>query len=215
MKEMENFADKGNRMQFLDLDSYEKGMLRSLAVESSLFGDKTAYLIENPLTNSKVNDDLLIDIEDLKNSDNLFVIVEGPLKAEEKKQWNKHFELQEFKAEADARFNTFALADALVKRDRKSLWLIWSEARLSGIVSEELVGIIWWQLKSIRLAAVTSSAEEAGMKDYPYQKSKRALSKFPSDDPERLSRSLLDIYHQSRLGGLDLDLAVERWLLRI
>lgn len=214
-KEVEKFVSLGGRMEFVDSDSYEEGMLLNLAMGNSLFGDKIVFLLEYPLANTKVRDDLEKNFPQLEQSEQLFVVIEGPLKAEQKKLWNKYSQMEEFKAEAAERFNVFALGEAILKRDRKALWLIWSEARLLGIPPEELVGIIWWQLKSLRLAALAQSAEEAGMKDYPYQKSKRALVKFPEGETEKLSRSLIDTYHQSRLGYLDMDMAIERWLLRL
>ncbi len=214
-KEVEKFVSAGGRMEFVDSDSYEEGMLLNLAMGNSLFGDKIVFLLEYPLANTKVRDDLEKNFSQLEESEQLFVVIEGALKAEQKKLWSKCSRMEEFKAEAGESFNVFALGDAILKRDRKALWLIWSEARLLGIAPEELVGIIWWQLKSLRLAGLTSSAEEAGMKGFPYQKSKRGLAKFAVEDPEKLSRSLIETYHQSRLGYLDLDMAMERWLLRL
>lgn len=215
LKEVASLEKQGGRVQFVDCDNYEAGMVASLASENSLFGGEMTYLLENPLSNSKVRDELEANSDTLRDSNNVFIFIEGALKADEKKYWNKYADVEEFKSVAGRSFNTFALADALANRDRKSLWLLWSEARLSGIPSEELIGILWWQFKSIRLAALTDSAEEAGMKDYPYQKSKRALTRFTKEEVEKLSHSLLDTYHQSRLGGLDMDLAVERWLLKV
>lgn len=212
---VESSQQEGLIIRSVDLGNYEPGIFENIATESSLFGETFVYLLDNPSDDSVVNLELLANLKKIGESQHLFVVIERLLKAEEKKQWNKYAEVEEFKTGENQRFNTFMLADALAKRDRKSLWLVWSEARLLGIAPEELVGILWWQLKSMRLANLTSNALESGMKDYPYQKAKRALVKFEPKEPERLSQSLLEIYHQSRLSGLDLDLAIERWLLRI
>lgn len=212
---IEQLREQGLSIEAIDSDNYESGKITEAAVKVSLFGGEMACLIDMPSLDKEMLAEVTDNLAVLAKSPHKFVVIEGALLAEEKKKWSKYAEVEENKAGAATRFNTFALADALARRDRKSLWLIWNEARLSGIATEELIGILWWQLKALRLSALTKSAEEAGMKDYPYQKAKRALLKFKADETETLSHVLLDTYHQSRLGGLDLDLAIERWLLRV
>ncbi len=67
----------------------------------------------------------------------------------------------------------------------------------------------------IGLAARTSSPEEAGMKDFPYKKAKQSLSKFEKGEVDRLSRSLLELYHHGHQGLRDLDVALEEWVLTV
>ncbi len=93
--------------------------------------------------------------------------------------------------------------------------MLLAEARLAGVRSEELVGILWWQLKTMRLAAVTRSAIDAGMKDFLYNKAKRALGLFKEGEVNELSRSLLELYHLSHQGKRDMDLALEEWVLKM
>lgn len=206
---------KDARVETLDLDRYEPGWFNTAAAAASLFEGDAAYVIDQPSDHSEVAEELKEALPALAESSHTFLIIEGPLLAEEKKRWQKYAEsIQEYKLAAKERFNTFALADALATRDRKKLWLLWHEARLSGNAAEELIGILWWQLKSVRLAALTKNADEAGMKDFSYQKARRALTKLPQEEAERLSRSLLTLLHHSRLGLTELDLAAERWILR-
>jgi hypothetical protein len=72
---------------------------------------------------------------------------------------------------------------------------------------------LWWQLKTLRLAELTQSADEAGVKSFPYDKAKRSLSKFAPGEVVALSESLLRLYHDARAGKRDLILALERWVL--
>jgi hypothetical protein len=89
------------------------------------------------------------------------------------------------------------------------------DARAAGLREEEIIGMLWGQLKSLRLAAVTSSADEAGMKDFPYNKSKRALNTFAPGEVLTLSQSLLELYHAGHSGQRDMDIALEQWVLCI
>jgi hypothetical protein len=67
----------------------------------------------------------------------------------------------------------------------------------------------------MRLAALTNSATEAGMKDYPYRKAKQALQKFSPEELLHLSHSLLELYHQGHKGVVDLQVGLERWVLKL
>ena len=160
--------------------------------------------------------EMVTALPDLAESNNVFVVIEGSLLAAEKKKFDKYAErVEEYKKSADSRFNNFALADALAKKDKKSLWLLLSEARLEGISDEEMIGVLWWQLKTLRLASITASASEAGLKDFPYNKAKRALAKFSEGEVENLSHALLTLAHESRLGRISLDTSLEGWVLRL
>lgn len=155
-------------------------------------------------------------LAELAESSNTFVLLEGPLLAAAKKRLNNHAaEMSEYAAEKQVRFNAFSLAEALAVKDKRTLWVRLQEARLAGMREEELIGILWWQLKSLRLAAVTNSPAEAGMKQFPYNKAKRALGCFAPQEVQQLSQSLLEVYHAGHAGVRSLDVALERWVLTL
>ncbi len=216
IKATEVAVGSGATLVTIDENNYATGIYADATHGASLFGGEQVYLIDTPSNDEVMSEDTVNNLESFQESNNLFIIIEATLLAAEKKPYAKYADIiEEFKAVATERFNAFLLADALTARDKKSLWLLLNEAVLSGISPEELIGTLWWQLKSLRLAAVTKSAGEAGMKDFPYNKAKRALGKFKPGEIETLSHSLLTLQHESRLGKRDLDLALERWVLGI
>lgn len=216
LKVIEAKVASGATLQTIDDSNYVTGLYADVSGGVSLFGGEEIYLIDTPSNDSSMYEDTIANLEIFQASPHLFIVIESTLLAAEKKQFAKYADkLEEFKAVANERFNSFALADALAAKDKKSLWLLLHEAVLSGIAFEELIGTLWWQLKSLRLAAETKSATEAGMKDFPYNKAKRALVKFKPGEVEALSHSLLKLQHDSRLGKRDLDLALEQWVLKI
>ena len=101
------------------------------------------------------------------------------------------------------------------QKDKKTLWLQLQEAKSAGLSSEEIIGTLWWQLKILRLAKITKNAEDAGMKEYPYSKAKRALANFKEGELESLSYSLLRVYHEGHQGKKVTELALEKWTLTI
>jgi len=200
----------------IDGDSYEEGILSTATEGVSLFGEKYFYVLDNWSANSLAYEELTKHLDRLKESEHNFVVVEGAMLAPEKKKFEKHADkFEEYKSEASKSFNSFSLADAFAKRDRKLLWLLWSEAQLAGNSPEELAGILWWQIKTLRLAQIGSTAESVGLKDFPYTKAKRALGNFKEGELEKLSRDLLTLVHESRLGKFELSLALERWILKV
>ncbi|MDC1205507.1 hypothetical protein N8083_01525 [Candidatus Pacebacteria bacterium] len=210
------YEKKGFAVGRIDAEAFEGGILADAIGAASLFGGETAYVIDTPSSNAAFYEDVVEKLKEIGESNNTFVIIETALLAPEKKKFAKHAEsIEEVKVTIGARFNAFGMADALAKKDKKSLWLLLQEARMAGLSSEEIIGVLWWQLKSLRLADQTNAANEAGMKDFPYNKAKRALSNFKEGELERLSRELLMTYHDGHLGKKDIDVTLERWTLTL
>lgn len=216
MAHLAEWRGKGAGITAIEENSYEPGAIEAAARGATLFNVPQAYLIDTPRPGTPFYEEVIANLSDLAESNSQFIVVLPSLLAAEKKRFEKYADtLKEHKGAAKERFNNFALADALAKKDKRSLWVLFNEARMSGVALEELSGVLWWQLKTLRLAAVTDTAAEAGMKDFPYQKAKRSLSNFRPGEPAELSRSLLTVIHDSRLGRHDLDQALERWILSL
>ena len=198
----------------LDANSYAAGQIADALGASSLFGGEEWFVIDTPADNADFAEEVKNNLQEMSESGNTFLILEGALLAPAKKSYGKYATtVEEFTAAKDERFNTFAMADALASKDRRQLWVLLQEAKAAGSAPEELIGILWWQLKALRLAEVTSGASEAGMKDFPYNKAKRSLSKFAPGEVIKVSQSLLELYHDGHAGVRDIDLALEQWVL--
>lgn len=206
----------GKTIDRIDAETYTPGILSDIAGASSLFGGSGAYLIDTASDNTDFFSDTIAHLEAFSQSPNTFVIIESNLLAPEKKKFAKFATtIEEFKKSATERFNAFTMADSLLKKDKRMLWVQYQEAKSSGLAAEEIIGTLWWQLKTLRLAALTSSASEAGMKDFPYNKAKRALGNFKTEYLIEISNSLLRLYHDGHRGKTDIDLALEKWVLSI
>lgn len=197
-------------------ETFVPGTLTELAGGVSLFGGSGVIVLDGLGAVPEYQDELLDSVLLLKDSPNTFIIIEGTLLTDAKKMFTKHAEnISEIKKETEKRFNSFALADALCARDKKSLWLLLIDARRNGISDEEIIGTLFWQVKIMRLAERTKSANESGQKDFVYNKAKRALQKFRHGEADSLSKELLSLYHEGHSGKRDLALALERWVLAL
>lgn len=192
------------------------GELATLVDAQSLFGGVEAYIIDTPSANSEFETEVTEHLAAMEQSNNIFIVLESSMLAAARKKYERHAkEMKEFVADKAERFNTFALADALSKKDKKNLWVLLQEAMLAGLRPEEIIGVLWWQLKALRLAAVTGDASEAGMKEYPFKKAKSALRNFNDGEIEHLAQSLLVLYHQGHQGLADMELKLEEWVLQV
>lgn len=195
---------------------YELGQLTNALGATSLFGGEECFILDTPSDNKDFYDEVITSVKEMGESSNNFIILEESLLAPTKKTYAKFTnKMEECVLEATKHFNTFSLAEALAQKDRKKLWVLLQEAKLNGMREEEIIGMLWWQLKALRLAKLTNSAVEAGMKEFPYDKAKRALVKFSEGEVESLSQSLLQVYHRGHAGLSELDLALEEWTLTI
>jgi DNA polymerase III delta subunit len=208
--------EKGFTFERIDSQTFAPGICSLIAGGTSLFGEKNVYILDTPSSDSTFNEEVLESLEMFQASQNAFVLIETSLLAPAKKLFAKYAEtVEEVIGETVVRFNAFALADSLSLKDKKTLWLQLQDAKASGLSAEEIIGTLWWQLKTLRIASLTKSAEEAGMKDFPYNKAKRALRNFSDGELEELSRKLLTVYHDGHLGKGDIDFALERFTLTL
>ena len=217
LEKLHVLEEKGSSITRVTPENFASGMLTELAEGASLFSDAQAALLD---TLSEGGIDMFTEIMDqldlLEQSANHFVIIEGALKAPERKLLEKFAtEVKEISKEKEEKFNTFQMADALLARDKKSLWLLLMEAFRNGSSPEEVIGILFWQLKALRLAERGKDEAETGLKPFVYGKAKRALSKFKPGELDRLSEELLTVYHDGHLGKHDIALALEKWVLTI
>lgn len=213
----EELRDQGMSVERLESKAITRERLIDIASAVSLFGGETAYVFDTP---SEDKDDEAIFLEQLlalHESGHPIIVIETTVLAAIKKQYEKAgAKVVEYKKEAGtATFDPFMIAAALLTKDKKTLWMLLTESVRQGIPLEETLGIIWWQIKTLRLASMGRSADEVGLKSYPYDKAKRALKNFAPGELERLSESLLAVHHEARSGRTELAVGLERWVLGV
>jgi hypothetical protein len=214
---IDSVLGEGQEAVRLESDNYESGLLSSVSGAMSLFSSSNVYVVDTPSLNKDFYAELMDLVEALVLSSNTFVLIEKDINAADKKKFTKHTEdLHLYKKTASKDFfNVFKMAEALSRKDKRSLWVLLCEAKRNGLSAEEITGTLWWQLKTMRLASLTSSAEEAGVKDFPYNKAKQTLRNFKDGELEALSFSLMNLYHDGHKGKRDIDMALEEWVLKV
>ena len=208
-------SESALRVTKIESTNFAPGILADMLGATSLFGGTELYVIDTPSENKDFYTEVIGVLKEMTESANTFIVIEGALLAPEKKKFEKHASsMEEFKKVAETSFDVWAMADALSRHDKKSLWVLLMDAKRMGLSAEEIIGTLWWQLKTLRMASLTNSANEAGMKDFPYNKAKRSLINFKVGEVESLSRGLLNVYHDGHGGIRDIDEGLEEWVLR-
>ncbi len=109
----------------------------------------------------------------------------------------------------------FSLTDALGRRDKKQLFVLYQKAKMNKSAAEEIHGILFWQIKAMLQAAAAKNAQDSGLNPYVYQKSLASLKNFSEQELKAISSRLVSIYHEARRGMVDFDVALEKFILEV
>lgn len=198
-----------------DVDNFDLNKLRDLSQSQSLFGNKTAVVLDGIL---EENEGVYDSLKYLQNSENIFIIREAKiLKAEQKKlaEFTEKIEeimLKEGKKEI---FNTFSFTDAIGERNKKNAWILYEKAILAGLVPEELFWKVVGQIRVMLVAKKTPSAELAGVHPFVYKKAKSFVRNYKEGELEKLSEKLVIGYHRARRGEVEIETLLEKTILTL
>jgi hypothetical protein len=184
--------------------------LEDAALSGGLFVKRLLILIDDPFPSVRAkseddegeNEALSNIVEDhidrLADSDNAIVILAPKLAASKAKKLAAkakiEYKYDKIAERADTRGFNSALVNALSARSREKLWLEINRSLVAGDAPEMLHGLLHWKARDLM------------------DKGSRAWSPEESRD---LSLSLIELLQNSRRGGLDLSLSLERFALSI
>ena len=193
--------------------------LQEIAGSSSLFGGTLAAVVYGigDIADSREAFEKIIPA--LVESPSQFILSEATLPAPFlKKVASKGGEVEEFelknkpkKAEA---FNSFILTDAFCDHKRSLVWSLYRQAIDLGIEPRELHGKLFWAVKTMIIAKRSVSAPESGLNPFVYAKAKKGSANFPPNQLEKLARELAVLFHEALVSGINLETALEAFLLR-
>jgi DNA polymerase III delta subunit len=189
-----------------------------------LFEQKHIVIADGLLADKNAQAFIRSSLEAIIDSPHVFIVIETALDAKTKaalekkgikeKVHIKEYALAEGRAKAQD-FNIFALADALSKKDKKNLWVLYQKARRAGLEPEQIHGTLFWQMKSIAAAHITKTAAESGLSPFVWSKAVAAKAYFSQEEIARLAKRLVEIYHDAHRGAEGLDSALEQFILSL
>lgn len=214
------FANNPDASLFeMDAESWSEEKFGELLASRGLFGGGSVVVLDSLLQNVDTEGTILEKLKDMKDSPNIFVIIEGKLtKVIAERIAKKAETAQEFangKAAKKVEFDRFALSDALGRRSKKDAWVLLQKSLDAGGVPEEIHGMLFWQVKSMILAASAKTAGVAGLNPFVFRKSLSFAKNFTEEELKNFSSRLVSIYHEARRGGDELGIALEKFVLSI
>ncbi len=205
-----------------------EGQILELAFGQGLFSSKYIVYLYKTFDNKDNKEIILKNLKEIASSDNIFIFAEGKMDKAALTKIEKNAEkVQEFlKAEKTLnkkeklaligeKIDFFEFADALGRRDKRGLWVLYQDALAEQVPAEEVHGIFFWQVKSMLLGKLCKTADEAGMKPYPFQKSKEYSRNYKDGELENISSNLVSMYHEAHRGNIDFFVALEKFILAL
>jgi hypothetical protein len=218
----------------LSIENFSENKLDELIASQGLFYSAFIVAADNLCEEGAVADILLKKLKEIKESPNFFVFLEGKLNKKELEKFQKYAgKVEEFKkpekkltkkealAEKGEKIDFFEFTDAFGARDRKGLWTLYQDALTEGVPSEEVHGILFWQLKAMLGALRSKDAGEAGLNPYVYTKAKSYAKNFGQTVElaevklKEISSKLFQMYHEAHRGNADFFIALERFILEL
>ncbi len=201
----------------LHSENWQKTLFQEYIVSQGLFENKFIVFLDNLLAREDSKEDILSNLEKVSNSDNIFIFLDGVLAKPILKAFNKLAKIQEFilaKKLPKEEFNIFAFSDSFGARNKKNSWINYNKAKLQGAEAEQIHGILFWTVKNMILAR-ESSKENSGLNGFVYSKAKKYALNYSGDELNNFASKLVDIYHDARVGKIELDIALEKFVLSI
>lgn len=207
-------------------DNWNAAVLESHLGGQGLFSNRYIVFLNRVADNGEAAEQIAGFIPAMNESPNIFIALEGRLNAELKNAFAKSAEkMVECRgptslSAAESRqtsegFNIFALADAMGGRDPFKAWSAYRQAIDSGIEPENILGTLFWQAKSMILAAEATNAKEAGLNPFVFGKSKRYAGNFSEKERRRLLKEIIILYHDAHRGLVNSELGTEKLLLNL
>ena len=115
------------------------------------------------------------------------------------------------------RQDSFALADAMGRKDKKTAWVEFEKVRRSGAAMEEVHGTVFWAFKTMYLIATLAKPDvlAAGVKEFTYKNYAVSAKKYEIPELATKLSELKNMYHHAHRGEGDFEILMEQFILEL
>ena len=200
-------------------NTFSKDILEENIGGQGLFSSKYIIYLDRVIKNKDHESIIGEYLVHMSESENVFIISEGSLNGEILKLMNKYATkiicVEDKTAKVKKSINEiFILTDYFASRKNIQAWEIYRRLIDSGVEAENIVGTLFWQLKSMVLAYNNVSATESGLNPYVFSKSKKFSSYWSYDEIVNSLKDLTVSYHEAHRGNCNLEKNLELFILK-
>jgi hypothetical protein len=188
--------EKKINTETVDIVSLGLGSIIELLQSPDLFGEKKVYHIEGLDSSEELRKEFFGNVKLLQNAPNDTVVILEKLLVGDRRNIEKYVTIIESKIKTEPKelFNAFALGNALATGDKKKTWVVFQELITHDDEMEKIHGLVWWKIKDMM---------------------QKKNSVFNSDQLKTMARELVSVYHESRLGGINMKERLELFFLTL
>lgn len=218
----ESLGIKEGKVSFFTMDDYlfEESKLEEYIFGRGLFESQFVVVLRGVLEDKEAENFVLSSLDDLKKSPNIFIFLETAVSGSILSRFKKVAEkVEEFKQliSKTQPFKLFSLTDAFGQRNKKRAWVLYNKALVDGVSPENMMNILFWQVKTMLLVWGMSGGpgdvKKTGLHPFVFKKSLSFSSNFTTRELRGLSSRLLSIFHENRRTNRDLGVELERFIL--
>ncbi len=203
-------------------ENWNENILDELLGSQGLFLAKYIVTLDKLLENKEIGPSIISILNDLKESDHAWIIVEEKISAPNLKKLEKFvfktFDFNDNGGGADdkkQRINAFNFAEQFASKNKVGAWNEFLKLKEAELAGEEIHGVLWWQMKSVYLAKFCKSVDDTGLTPYSYQKALRFSKVWETKEINVILDKLVEMYHEAHRGSSDLLIDLERASLQL
>ncbi|MFZ2621485.1 MAG: hypothetical protein WAX85_00350 [Minisyncoccia bacterium] len=197
-------------------ENWTPGQFDELLVSQGLFEQKYTVVLDNLFEKKDIKEYVVDRLEEMKNSEQIFLMLEGSVDVTSLKKIEKNSEkTQEFQKKEEKSFSPsiFGITDGILQKDKKKLWISLVGFLNKGFAPEEIHGIFFWQVKNMILASRAGSSNETGLSPFVYKNALTGARNYKTEELQKMSSDLVDMTHRVRQGKGQLEVILEKWVL--
>lgn len=202
----------------INKDNFSKGLVSELLSSQGLFSKKYIVVLDTLFEKTEIFDELKDFFDDFKKTEHIFLCIENKLPIKNfdfiKKYSEKVWEFEE-KEEDKKVFNVFGLANYLGNKDKKNLWINYLKALNFGISGEEIVGVLFWQMKNIVIVKKTKSIGESKLSPFVYKNATAFSKKWEEKEILDFCKGLVSVNQKVRDGNGEVEILLEKLILEV
>jgi hypothetical protein len=195
-------------------ETWKDSLLEELLGSQGLFLAKYIVTLDKVLEDKEIGSDIIGSLEEMKESDHAWIILEDKVSAPNLKKIEKFahkvFDFNDSVSVEKKRLLAFDFAEQFAGKNKVGAWREFIKLKEADLAGEEIHGVLWWQMKSVYLAKFSKTAEESGLTPYSFQKALRLSKGWELKELNLLLDKLVEIYHEAHRGGGDLMVELER-----